>query len=99
MLNKPILIVLLGAYAAVARPSQSPSATLQLSAKGDPYVFAMVLADASIPSGVVIRESMRQRPRGRPDFVSTSGSRVAPEELVKILNAYHQQYQAAVVDD
>jgi hypothetical protein len=92
-------MMFVAAFVAASQGSQPSAITLQLSAKGDPFVFAMMLADASIPSGIVIRESTLQRPRGRPDFASAPLLGVATDELAKFFNDYHQQYRATLLGD
>jgi hypothetical protein len=54
MLNKTLALILLGGHAAVFAASQTAPSALQVAAAGDPYVFAMLLAHASVPSGIVL---------------------------------------------
>jgi hypothetical protein len=56
MLHKSILTLFVGIYAAAVASVQTEATALELAATGDPFVFAMMLADASVPSGIVLAE-------------------------------------------
>jgi hypothetical protein len=98
MLNKMIVMVLLATHYAAIASSQAAPAALRAGAEGDPYVFAMLLAHASVPSGVVLPESATLRPR-LPDFSFKRNPILPTEELAKAFNARHPQYRATLIDD
>jgi hypothetical protein len=99
MLNKMLVVVLLAAYSAAIGISRAAPAALRVGAEGDPFVFAMLLAHASVPSGVVLSESATQHPPGPPDFTFKRGPTISTEELAKVFNARHPQYRAVLIDD
>jgi hypothetical protein len=99
MLNKMIVVVLLAAYSAAIGSSQAAPAALRVGAEADPFVFAMLLAHASVPSGVVLPESATQHPPGPPDFTFKRDPTISTEELAKAFNARHPQYRATLIDD
>jgi hypothetical protein len=57
----------------------------------------MMLADASIPSGIVLTASTSQLPRSRPDFAAAASPDVAIEELSKVFNASHSTYRSTIM--
>ena len=57
--------------------------SLSLAAQQSPVEFAMALANASVPSGLEIRESDDVPPSGRPASKVDSEQRVAASELVR----------------
>jgi hypothetical protein len=93
-----IVVVLLAAYAAAMERPQAAATALRAAAEGDPYVFAMMLAHASVPSGAVLPESITQHPSGPPDFAFERDAAISARELAIAFNGRHPQYRAEVID-
>jgi hypothetical protein len=98
MLNKTLALILLGGHAAVFAASQTAPSALQVAAAGDPYVFAMLLAHASVPSGIVLPYSATRHPPGPPDFGFRREPAIPIEGLAKAFDARHLQYRSVLLD-
>lgn len=80
--------------------SSELSARLERAASSPPLPFAMMLAHAGVPSGVVLGESEYRSPSGgRPDLNLPSGSVTSVEALAKAFNASHSAHRAVVLGD
>src|SRR4051812_38434102 len=64
---------------------------LRRAADGDPLAFAMMLADASMPSGIVVRESVLGRFAGGTRVDGNGGRSVSAVELARAFNARHSE--------
>jgi hypothetical protein len=89
VLNKTLAPILLGACAAVFAASQTAPSALQVAAAGDPYAFVMLLAHASVPSGIVLPYSATRQPPGPPDFGFRREPAIAIEVLAKAFEPRH----------
>lgn len=98
MLNKIVVIITACVSGVVVMGAQSAQSALERAAGEDRLTFAMMLADASIPSGVVLSKSDYQRVIARPPFSGAKQPRAVAEELIQTFNARHSREKAALMD-
>jgi hypothetical protein len=91
-------IMFLSVGIAAASGIQMSVPALQVAARGDPFVFAMALADAAVPAGIILSESARQRPSGTPPRSPDRQINVSIEQLALTFNESHDLYRASLMD-
>lgn len=80
--------------------SSELSARLERAALAPPLEFAMMLAQAGVPSGVVLGESESRSPTGGPpDPHLPRGAVTSVEVLARAFNASHSTHRAVVLGD
>src|SRR3954471_23983307 len=98
MQNKCMAIVVLSVGTAAASGMQMSVPALQVAARGDPFVFAMALADAAVPAGIILSESAQQRPSGPPPRSPDRQLNVSIEQRARTFNGSHDLYRASPMD-
>jgi hypothetical protein len=83
---------------ALAQASNTVPASLLLKAQRSAVEVAFLLANASVPSGLEIREADDLYPKPPPDYTLDLTQQVPASDVVKAFNAQHRDYQAAVLD-
>src|SRR4051812_41824846 len=94
---KCMAIVFLSVGTAAASGIQISVPALRVAARGDPFVFAMALADAAVPAGIILSESAQQRPSGTPPPPDRQIN-VSIEQLARTFNGSHDLYRASLMD-
>jgi hypothetical protein len=67
-------------------------------AQRSPWEFAMLLANASVPSGLELLDIDDVRPLKRPDFSLDRTAKIPANDLVKAFNSQHSDYHATLMD-
>ena|SRR5882672_8473467 len=98
MQNTCMAIMFLSVGTAAASGIQMSVPALQVAARGDPFVFAMALADAAVPAGIILSESARRRPSGTPPHSPDRQINVSIEQLALTFNESHDLYRASLMD-
>jgi hypothetical protein len=97
MLKYMAVIGLCASFAVAPQVGDTAPSSLLIAAQRSPTDFATALANASVPSGLEIRESDDVPPSGRLTFKVDPERRVPASELVQTFNAQHRDYHAVMM--
>jgi len=67
-------------------------------AQRPPWEFAMLLANASVPSGLEVRDIDVVRPLKRPNFALDRSVNIPVADLIKAFNSQHTDYHAELAN-
>lgn len=83
---------------AFAQVNVAVPSSLLVVARRSPWELAMLLANASVPSGLELRDIDDVPPLNRPDFNLARTPRVPASDLVRAFDSQHSDYRAILID-
>jgi hypothetical protein len=98
MFKNVLLVGVAFASPIFAQTNGTAPANLLIAAQKSPGEFAMLLATASVPSGIELKEGDEFYPSVNPDYTMNVTNTVPVTDLVKMFNSQHHDYRATTVD-
>ena len=98
MVRYVVAIAVACASAALPQVQSTVPSSLLSSVGSSPIEFTVLLAEASVPSGLEIKEPGDSRSRPVPYADADSGRRIPATQLAARFNAVHSDYHALVMD-